>query len=112
MNSIGNYANQASMAGSYAQTATGPCEPDAAPGSLLAEIQSLEKAAGEVENTLTMHASSLSSILLPEMKPPETMANTPEPMRSEYASRINSVMRTLRQIESRIVVLTQRAKLT
>jgi hypothetical protein len=80
---------------------------------LLGEIQALEKQAGEVENTLNTHISSLNSVLLPEMKPPENgLSTAPEPMRSEYASRINSVMRTLRQIESRIAVLTQRAKLT
>jgi hypothetical protein len=117
MNSIGNYANQASMAGvgsgSYLQTATEPVEPDGAPGSLLGEIQALEKAALSVEKAFDIHGNILRDVLLPEMNSNEkNLPSAPEPMRSQYANRVNSVMRTLRVIESRIHILTERAKLT
>lgn len=91
-------------------------EPEASTGSLLAELQALDKTIREAMDRFNSHSIQIEKVLVPEqgnaLGDAKSPATTPEPLRSEYAERVHRAVKDLRQLIRNIETTDQRVRLT
>ena len=87
-------------------------EPDGAPGSLLGEIQALDNAINGAFSSFRTLVGRIGPVLTPEMKQTGDQANVPEPIRSEFSSRVHDQAIRLKQLIGEIETVTNRVSLT
>ncbi len=93
--------------------ACNPVEPDGTNGSMLAELQQLERSIRDISDRLEEHESRLSPVLLPQVGETEGKAQSvPEPLRSPLAERARDIVKRANYVAQRVTLLTNRISLT